>query len=432
MAAQANSSLPEASYPVLILKMSPTPVHHGALAVARTLGRRGVRVYAVVEDGFTPLAVSRYLIKAFVWDRRPADADSFVKAMSLIADAIGRPAIVIPMDDLSAVTLAANASTLSRWFVLPPVAPQVPHQLANKAHLHALCRELGIPTVHSIVPACFEDVRAFCNSTQFPVVLKAAEQWLPVKDAFCTKVIETREGLFDICEHYDYRSKQRLIIQEYISGEDWIAHGYYNATKNISLTFTGKKLCSYPTEAGSTALGLSVDNEMLRDKSEQLLKSVGYSGIIDMDWRKDVRDGQFKILDCNPRVGQNFRMFEDTAGLDVVAAEYLDLSGNGIDHAPQVDGRLFTVESFYALALLRESMGAGSKRGGCIHRPAHQGSELAWWASDDPVPFFVMTVRVVSRTLYRAFDLLLYTPVRSWLSHLFSHPHWGEQLSPKV
>ena len=81
--------------------MSETVIHHGAVGVARTLGKLGVPVYAVDADAYTPLAMSRYLTKAFIWDSCPTDPESFVKAMSLIADVIARPAIIIPMDDLS-------------------------------------------------------------------------------------------------------------------------------------------------------------------------------------------------------------------------------------------------------------------------------------------------------------------------------------------
>jgi D-aspartate ligase len=99
--------------------MTPSPIHHGSLAVARTLGRLGVRVYAVVEDAFVPLAMSRYLTKAIVWDRRSDDAASFVQAMTSIIEAIGRPTVLIPMDDLSAVFVAQNAAILTPQFILP-------------------------------------------------------------------------------------------------------------------------------------------------------------------------------------------------------------------------------------------------------------------------------------------------------------------------
>jgi D-aspartate ligase len=411
-----------ATHPVLILKMSRGVIHHGALAVARTLGRLGVPIYAVVEDSYTPLAMTRYLTKAFVWDSCPTDPESFVKAMLLIAESIARPTIIIPMDDLSAVSVAENAASLARWFIVPPVPPQLPHQLANKTYLQALCAEIGIPSPRSVVPHSLDEVREFAEAAVFPLVVKAAEQWLPLKDTLCATVIQTREQLLSFCENYDYAGSRRLIIQEYIPGEDWICHGYYNSEKNVSVTFTGRKLRSYPTEAGSTALGLSIDNETLRCASEKLLKAVAYSGIIDMDWRKDERDGQYKIVDCNPRVGQNFRMFENSEGIDVVRAQYLDLSGQRIHDADPLEGRLFRVESFYILALLR-GLPRGALKQDTSKYLSARGRELAWWSSDDPVPFFVMSIRLFIGALGRALRLSLHSPSlrRLRFSRLFAH-----------
>jgi D-aspartate ligase len=391
------------NYPALILKMSRGVIHHGALAVARSLGRSGVPVYAVVEDSYTPLARSRYLTKAFVWDSCPTDPESFVKALLLIAESIARPTIIIPVDDLSAVLVAENASSLARWFIIPQVPPELPLQLANKACLQALCAEIGIPSARSVVPRSMEDIRAFTEGTKFPVVLKAAQQWVLLKDRFSTKVIQTPEELVDFYKDYDYEASQRLIVQEYISGDDWISHGYYNPEKNISLTFTGRKLRAYPTDAGSTALGLSLDNENVRCASERLLKSVAYSGIIDMDWRRDERDGQYKILDCNPRVGMNFRMFENSAGIDVVRAQHLDLSGRHIEQATPIEGRLFTVESFYAMSFLRHSPRGTPKQD--RREWPRNGREWAWWSSDDPLPFVMMSVRLFMHVLGRALGL---------------------------
>ncbi len=396
-----NAATPDTKYAALILKMTPSPIHHGALAVARTLGRLGVRVYAVVEDAYVPLAMSRYLTRAFVWNDRPKDKESFVKAMSLVGESIAQPTIIIPMDDVSAIFVAENAASLAHWFTSPPVVPQVPRRLANKASLQVICDEIGIPTARSLVPRCPDDVKSFAERTAFPVLAKAVEQWRPLPGMYSTRVIQTKEKLFHLFENYDFETSPPLILQEHIPGDDWICHGYYNSEQKVCVTFTGRKLRGYPPDAGSTALAISVDNEPLRCASERLLKSVAYSGIIDMDWRRDERDGQYKILDCNPRVGQNFRMFENNAGIDVVRAQYLDLSGGCIDTTPLSERRLFTVESFCVLAMLRRLPRGVSKQDVTMYFP-HTGREWAWWSSDDPLPFLMMSVRVFMRVAVRA------------------------------
>jgi D-aspartate ligase len=392
----------DTAYPTLILKASRGVIHHGALAVARTLGRLGVQIFAVVDDGYSPLAMSRYVTSTFVWESWPGDPASFRKEMATIAEVIDHPSIIIPMDDMSAVFVAENAASLARWFLLPQVPPQLPRQLANKASLYALCAKIGIPSVPSVVPHSIDDVRAFAHGTAFPVVVKTAEQWLLLHDRYSTKVIQTPGELFEFYEKINCAEYSRTILQEYIAGDDWISHGYYNTENNIYVTFTGRKLRAYPADAGSTALGVSLGNETLRCQSERFLKAVAYSGITDMDWRKDERDGQYKILDCNPRVGQNFRMFENSAAIDVVRAQHLDLTGRLVDCAPMIDGRLFTVESFCLQAILRQPHGRTLKpSSGIALRLISR--ELAWWSSDDPLPFFMMSVRLFIRALGRAF-----------------------------
>jgi predicted ATP-grasp superfamily ATP-dependent carboligase len=356
-------------------------------------------MYAVVEDAFTPLGTSRYLKRAFVWKSWPSDADSFLRAMSTIAAFIARPTIVIPMDDLSAVVVAENAASLAQWFILPRVAPQLPRQLADKALFHNLCAEIGMPLVRSVVPNSLDEVRRFADETGFPVVVKATEQWSLLNATFSTKVIRRPEELSNFYEGCSHEGKSPVLIQEWIPGEDWVSHGYYNPERNISTTFTGRKLRGYPADAGSTALGVSLRNETLRCETERLLNAVGYSGIVDIDWRKDARDGKYKVLDCNPRVGQNFRMFETTAGIDVVRAQHLDLSGRRIDDAPMIEGRLFTVESWSLVARLRRPPWRALKPDAGMYRPAN-GTELAWWCSDDQLPFVVMWLRLFARVFW--------------------------------
>jgi D-aspartate ligase len=393
------------THPVLILKASRDVIHHGTVGVARTLGRLGVPVYAVVEDGYTPLATSRYLTKAFVWQSWPLDDHTFLKALSSIAGTINRPTILMPMDDFSAVCVAENASALRQWFLLPDLPSTLPRQLANKVSFHSLCVSTGIPCARTIVPRTAADVREFIKDTPFPIVVKTVEQWNLLNKRYNVIMMPTRDALLEFYEGTKPEQRSEMVLQEYIPGEDWIYHGYSNAKIDLFLGFTGKKLLSYPPGSGSTASAVSLHNETLKRQSEAFLKGVSYSGIVDIDWRLDERDGQYKLFDCNPRVGMNFRMFENTAVIDVVRAQHLDLTNRRVDCAQMIEGRLFTVESFSLLAYLR-----GGRRSTFPSEATLAVSrELAWWASDDPSPFFVMSVRLPLRTLRRT--------IRWWGSH---------------
>ena len=131
MAADASSL--NTKYPVLIFKQGRSRISHGALGIARTLGRLGVPVYAIVEDNYTPLASSRYIAKTFLWESWPSDTETFLTAMSAISEVIGHRAILIPMDDLSSIAVAENSAVLNRWFLFPQLPWNLPRQLADKA-----------------------------------------------------------------------------------------------------------------------------------------------------------------------------------------------------------------------------------------------------------------------------------------------------------
>jgi D-aspartate ligase len=393
-----NSPILDRTHPALMFKASRGAIHHGALGIARSLGRLGVPVYAVVEDSYTPLVASRYLTKAFVWKSWPDNNQAFLTAMARIRDVINRPTILIPMDDLSAVFVAENATSLNQWFLFPRLQRGLPRQLANKASLYSICTEIGVPFARSIVPHSSDDVREFIDRTSFPIVVKAIEQWRLLKGRYNVKVVQTRQALVEICDQIDSTENPQMLLQEYIPGEDWIYHGYCDPTVGLYVSFTGKKLLDYPLGAGSTAIGFSCGNEALCAQSEGFLRAILYSGISDMDWRRDARDGQYKLMDCNPRVGMNFRMFENAAGVDVIRAEHLNLTGRNIDCAKMIEGRSFVVESFYILSSIR----SGSARG----RSTHGSRELAWWSGDDKLPFWVMGVRLMLQTAKRVLGIL--------------------------
>src|SRR5215472_12332976 len=122
--------------PALVVKVGQYPVASGVLAAVRTLGRAGVRVFALTEPGVTPAGVSRYCAGRFTW-RATCDDDMGAVAADLhaIGRRIGDRCLIVPLDDQSAVMVAEHADYLAEHFILPPVRADLPRRLASKAGL---------------------------------------------------------------------------------------------------------------------------------------------------------------------------------------------------------------------------------------------------------------------------------------------------------
>ena len=399
----------DAVAPVLVLKVGRYLLHHGAVGIIRSLGRMGVPVYGVVEDRFTPAAVSRYLTGALIWETRSLDASRLLAGMAIIGERLNRPTVIIPTDDAAAIFVAEQTDTLQQWFILPQQPAMLPRTLSNKRELYLLCKRIGVACPESVFPSSIDDVREFVEHASFPVVVKAAESWLVPEGGRTTSIARTPEQACAIYRSTEKQHVPHLIFQVYIPpayGEDWFYHGYRNVRSNCSVGFTGKKLRSYPPFAGPTTLGKAVVNEPLRQQAEVLLQAISYSGIMDLDYRFDKRDGQYKLVDFNPRIGAQFRLFEDSAGVDVARALYLDLTGRRVPRSRPITGRTFIAELHDVAA----SIGYFRQGGLTVHewwRSLSGTRELSWFSRDDPLPFLMMYIRLLVRVVKRALRMRL-------------------------
>ena len=68
----------------------------------------------------------------------------------------------------------------------------------------------------------------------------------------------------------------------------------------------------------------------MHDTTVRFMHELGYRGILDIGYRFDERDGEYKLLDVNPRIGATFRLFVGDDGMDVLRALYLDLTGQEV------------------------------------------------------------------------------------------------------
>jgi predicted ATP-grasp superfamily ATP-dependent carboligase len=136
-------------------------------------------------------------------------------------------------------------------------------------------------------------------------------------------------------------------------------------------------------------------NEDLVQRTVAFCRAVGFRGIADLDWRLDVRDGIFRLLDFNPRLGAQFQMFETQDGVDVVRALHLDLTGRARPTLPQIEGRRFVIEHLAVPAALAYRRIPGRRwSAGANGTTASPRQKRAWSSAGDPLPALAVVVRL--------------------------------------
>lgn len=379
----------------LVLKTGDYRLHHGGLGAIRSLGRAGVPVYGVHEDRFTPAARSVYLRGGFVW-RTGGQLDyrrQLMDGVSRITERIAAPCVVVPTDDHAAVFLNERRDQLPPSLLVPAYRPGLALDLVDKRRFAEIAAQAGFPAPRSRVLRC-PALESRLADVELPVVVKRAERALLPDGSrtSSTRIARTRAELRAATT--EPGDEYEVLLQEVVPGDDWLFHAYCDADSTSLVSFTGRKLRSYPVHAGETACARSEDNPELRERAEQFLRTVGFSGVVSMDVRYDRRDRTYRLLDVNPRAGAGFRMFENVHGIDVVRALHLDLTGRPVPRGPQVDGRTYMVENYY-LRTWRTCTREQRPTPLGLLRGLWSADERAWFTADDLVPAAVLGLRGV-------------------------------------
>ncbi|MCB0931130.1 MAG: ATP-grasp domain-containing protein [Mycobacterium sp.] len=377
------------SLPAVLLWVSRFPLQHSCLGVFRSLGRAGVPVFAVVADPEAPVAKSRYVSGLIPW--RTDHGEGYAELLDHLMDfgrRQGRRSLIVCTSDEMAVFVARRRAILAEWFVLPEVAPELPAELADKHSLAEICRRHGMPIPPSIQIDTMTQLDAVLDEIELPVIVKSIALRGHVQSVENSTMVRTREELRELARRWV--EPFEVLLQEYLPDEyceDWFTHGYCDADSRAEVVFTGRKVRTWPAHGGATAAAYTAPDPELVAMARLFCAQVGYRGIFDIDWRLDRRTGIYYLLDFNPRVGAQFRMFEDSAGVDVVRAMHLDLSGRPIPVGSQINHERFIVEPWDLASFISTRRNPLDGMGGA-GRP-----RAAWLAADDNRPVLAAAMR---------------------------------------
>lgn len=374
----------DTNVPALLMKIGTYPLNYGGLGAARSLGRAGVPVAAVVESRYTPLARSRYVRSRFIWPTNGGEGEEeLLQALQRLGDRIGQRSVLVTTDDEAATFAARFAEELDDRFLFPRAPAGLVGQVASKRGLHDLCSSHGVARPEAAFPETLAELDEAAKRIGFPMTVKNREPWIRLRRpaVWRTTSVQSVAELRALAS--GWAEPFSVILQEHLpreNCEDWFFQGYFDHNSVCLAGYTGRKYRSWPHEAGVTACGVLASCPDLLAETVRFCQAIGYHGMADVDWRLDRRTGRFHLLDFNPRCGAHFRLFEDSAGLDVVRAMHLDLTGRP-HKAQAMASRRFVAGHLDPLAQL-------AARGTGARPPRTPGEvvERAWWAIDDPAP----------------------------------------------
>lgn len=276
------------------------------LSVIRALGKEGCEIYAIEQDKFaqkTPLSFySRYVKKHWVV---PAleNEDSFIEKVKHISKGID---IIIPISTNTVLTFAKNRSLFeSDGIKIPLPKYDVILEANRKDFIQKLALKLQIPIpINYNIPnksAGISEIISFLNNkAKLPIVIKLrSDEGLYLEPKFRYKIIYKWQDFEK--EYLELHKIQEFpVIQEYIDGEGYGFSALFENSEPRAI-FCHKRIREYPATGGPSTFCIGIYEKALVENGIKLLSALNWHGVAMVEFKKDKRDGLFKLMEVNPR-----------------------------------------------------------------------------------------------------------------------------------
>lgn len=276
--------------------------HTIGLAVIRALGTKGVPILAVHFNKTDMGQVSRYVNESFAAPHPEGDEERFLALLEDLADRYPN-SLLIPADDPSLVVVSRNKARLSRRLTVGCTDWAVTEKFIDKKMTYALAKELGIPIPKTVLPESENDIVRHGESIGYPLIVKPCVSHSYYR-AFRRKLV-----LAENCDQLvtAYRDAAEIgiemMLQEYIPGDDGMGANYnsYFWEGEPLVEFTAEKVRLSPSRFGIPSVVVSKHVPEVIEPGRSILRAMGFSGYSCTEFKKDVRDGVYKLMEVNGR-----------------------------------------------------------------------------------------------------------------------------------
>jgi predicted ATP-grasp superfamily ATP-dependent carboligase len=169
-------------------------------------------------------------------------------------------------------------------------------------------------------------------------------------------------------------------------------------------SLVARRTRQYPVDFGFTSTYVeTVDHPDVEAQAFRFLADLRFSGLVEVEFKFDARDGRVKLLDVNPRVWTWIGLGA-AAGVDFPAIEFALATGETV---PRLRGhaRVTWAHVSRDVVSAARSMVAGSLAPLDYLRSLRRPTTFAAFAADDPWPAVVDLPILVGRLVSRRFGL---------------------------
>jgi predicted ATP-grasp superfamily ATP-dependent carboligase len=299
-----------------------------ALSIARSLGRIGVAVHVSVTEG-GPASYSRYRARVYPIPPRCPAQEHWARLLLPSPSGLEGSVLFVCNDD-AVEFIARHRDGLAGRYVLDDAVPGVQQAMLDKRRTLELAAAAGIGIPRFWAVNGVADIDRLAGDLLYPAIVKplhshefqkkfGGRKFFSARDAG-----ELRARLRDVLD-----AGLGAMINEWVPGPDSLLASYYSYIDRSGtplFDFTKRIIRRFPKNQGLACYHATTWDPEMAALGRRFFEAVGLRGLGNVEFKKDLRDGVWKVIECNPRFTAAQELLV-RAGIDIAVLIYRHLTG---------------------------------------------------------------------------------------------------------
>ncbi len=296
---------------------------------------------------------SRFPVQRITY--RPKEGDTLAECLLRVADRFEGKGVLYPAIDVDLEAILLEQERLSERYHVP-AAPHIGTDIFAKNWQYEIARRVGVPVpLHlHFVAGETPDLASF----RYPLIVKPSSRTEAVGGrAFRLRLLRDDRALQQCLGELerDHTGRQFQLAED-VPGDPtalYTVGTYSNRAGCVLRVYTGRKISQHPYSHGdaSVAETLTVPDVVV-DQARSLLEEARFHGISQVEFKYDVRDDLYKLLEINGRPWSWIKLAA-FSGVNLPLIQHYDLTEDPrlaeVLAAPQIDNRFLVRDALVKL-----------------------------------------------------------------------------------
>jgi predicted ATP-grasp superfamily ATP-dependent carboligase len=293
------------------------------LGIVRSVGRQGVPA-CVVDDERSIARLSRHC-RSHHPIADLGDEERVVDDLIAIARRGGLEGwVLFPTRDETVAAIARNRDRLSEVFRVPTPSWDAVQWAWDKRNTATIAEQTGVPAPRSWQPATLAELDGIDSEPPWAIKPAIKEHFFYATKAKAWRA-DTRAELRTLLERaWGIAGQGQMIVQELIPGDGRQQYAYcalYDHGRPVA-TMVCRRRRQHPPDFGRASTFVeTVEEPAVEALSERILRRISYDGLVELEYKRDPRDGSFRLLDFNARTW-GYHTIAPAAGVDFPYLSY--------------------------------------------------------------------------------------------------------------